>query len=93
MNEFTIGGFAISIAGHDSGQCYVIIQMDSEYIYLVDGRIRNFDRPKKKKKKHAKVLAQIDQNLVDKVKNQTVKNYELKRAIKLVKYRNSSMGG
>ena len=84
MNEFEIGAYAVSTAGHDSGKYYVIYQMDSEYVYLVDGRIRSFDRPKKKKKMHVKMLAQMNQDLADKVINQTVKQEEIKRAIKIV---------
>lgn len=89
MSEFKIGGFAVSAAGHDTGKCYVIIQMDSEYVYLVDGRIRTLDRPKKKKKMHVNMLVHSDQILVDKVINQSVKNEEIKRAIKLLQCGNS----
>ena len=90
MNEFQIGGFAVSAAGHDAEKSYVIIQMDKEYVYLVDGRIRTLDRPKKKKKIHVKMLAQSDQNLSEKVINYLVKDEEIKRAIKMVKSVNSS---
>lgn len=93
MNEFTIGSFAMPKAGHDTGKCYVIIQIEAEYVYLVDGRIRTLDRPKKKKMMHIQILGQSDQDLADKVKNRTVKNEEIKRAIKLLQYGNSSKGG
>lgn len=83
MNEFNIGGFAISAAGHDFGKCYVIIQMDSEYVYLVDGRIRTLNRPKKKKYKHVTML-KTDRVLEAKVINGTVKDEEIKRSIKLL---------
>lgn len=85
MNELKIGGYAVSEAGHDSGKCYVIIQADEEYVYLVDGLIRTLDRPKKKKMKHVKMLEQFEQLLADKVINKTVRNEEIKRAIKLLK--------
>lgn len=84
MNEFQIGGFAASKAGHDIGKCYVIFHMDSEYVYLVDGRIRTIDRPKKKKKIHVRKLAWTDQTIIEKVLNQSVKNEEIKRAIKMM---------
>jgi ribosomal protein L14E/L6E/L27E len=84
MNEFRTGSLAVSIAGHDSGKCYVIFQEDSEYVYLVDGKIRTIDRPKKKKKKHVKILAPIDPNLTKKVINHSVKNEEIKRAVRQV---------
>ena len=93
MNEFKIGGYAASVAGHDSGKYYVIIKMDSEYVYLVDGRIRTLSHPKKKKMKHIKMLEQSDQTLVDKVTNITVRNEEIKRAIKMLQYSDSSKGG
>ncbi len=84
MNEFLIGGFAKSIAGHDSGQYYVIINLDDEYAYLVDGKIRTLDRPKKKKRKHIILPEQFDPELSDKMIRQTIKNEEIKRAIKLL---------
>ncbi len=90
MNEFTIGSLVIATAGHDSGKYYVIISMDQEYVYLVDGRIRTLERPKKKKSIHIRMLSEYDLSLADKVKLNTVKNEEIKRAIKLVKSEISS---
>ena len=84
MREFTIGSFVTATAGHDSGKCYVIFEMDPEYVYLVDGRIRTLERPKKKKRIHIRMLPEIDQFLAEKVKLKTVKNEEIKRAIKLL---------
>ncbi|MDF2541018.1 MAG: hypothetical protein K0S47_736 [Herbinix sp.] len=84
MNELIIGCFAVSKAGHDFGKCYVIINAENEYVYLVDGRIRTLERPKKKKRKHMTMLTQTEVSLVDKVQNKTVKNEEIKRAIKLL---------
>jgi ribosomal protein L14E/L6E/L27E len=90
MNEFKTGSFAITTAGHDAGKCYVIFQKDQEYVYLVDGRIRTMDRPKKKKMIHIRMLSEIDQNLADKMNSNTAKNEEIKRAIKLMLYGYSS---
>ncbi|MGF7145407.1 ribosomal protein L14E/L6E/L27E [Anaerotaenia torta] len=83
-NEIITGGFAVSAAGHDSGKYYVIFYMDQEYVYLVDGKIRTLDRPKKKKKLHIRMLSEMDRSLAEKIRNQTVKNEEIKRAIKLL---------
>ncbi len=90
MNEFEIGGYAVSTAGHDSGKKYVISQTDREYVYLVDGKIRTMNRPKKKKIRHVQMLDQSNPILAEKLKNMTVKNEEIKRAIKLLQYGNSS---
>jgi ribosomal protein L14E/L6E/L27E len=86
LNEFKIGGYAVATAGHDTGKCYVIFQIENEYVYLVDGRIRTLSRPKKKKKMHLKLLEYFDQPLADKIMNQSVRNEEIKRAIKLLQY-------
>ena len=85
MKEFIIGGVAVSTAGHDTGKSYVIIEIDQEYLYLVDGRIRTLDRPKKKKIKHASMLTLLDPELIEKLHSKTVKNEEIKRALKLLK--------
>jgi len=86
MDEFRIGGYAVATAGHDSGKSYVIFLSDKEYVYLVDGRIRTIDRPKKKKKKHVTMLAGFDPVLADKVLAKSVCNEEIKRAVKLLKH-------
>lgn len=90
MNEFEVGAFAVSKAGHDSGKCYVIFHIQGEYVYLVDGKIRTLDRPKKKKKIHVQRIVKSDHILAEKVKNRSVKNEEIKRAIKLLQYGHSS---
>jgi ribosomal protein L14E/L6E/L27E len=84
MMEFEIGGFVKSRAGHDFGKTYVIFDIDKEYLYLVDGKIRTLNNPKKKKMKHLKALEQIDCSLADKVRNKTIGNEEIKRTIKLL---------
>lgn len=92
MNEFKIGDFAVSAAGHDAGKYYVIFQADSEYVYLVDGKIRPLNNPKKKKIKHIKILEAAQQNLTDRIIRHTIRNEEIKRAIKLYK-RSASVEG
>ncbi|MBH1941240.1 KOW domain-containing RNA-binding protein [Mobilitalea sibirica] len=90
MKDFIIGAFVLSKAGRDSGKCYVIFHIENEYVYLVDGKFRMIDRPKKKKKKHVEMFSYINQDLVDKVNSKTVKNEEIKRGIKLMQNVNSS---
>ena len=50
INIVEKGMLAKSKAGHDKGHLYVIYDVDETYVYLVDGRIRTIDKPKKKKK-------------------------------------------
>lgn len=52
MDRYRAGMLARSTAGHDEGRIYIIVRSERAYVYLVDGKIRTLDRPKKKKKKH-----------------------------------------
>ncbi len=56
--KMEIGMLAKSKAGHDKGHIYVIIEIDETYVYLVDGKIRTLDNPKKKKRKHVQVICE-----------------------------------
>ena len=52
MKRFEIGMLVKSIAGHDAGNVYIIVDTDPQFVYLVDGKIRTLNRPKRKKRKH-----------------------------------------
>ena len=56
MSKFKKGMLAKSKAGHDTGNVYIIVETDAEYVYLVDGKIRTLDRPKRKKRKHVQPI-------------------------------------
>ena len=56
MEKYKAGMLARSMAGHDRGKVYVIIDADDAYIYLADGRIRTLDKLKNKKKKHVQLI-------------------------------------
>ena len=58
MERFEIGMLAKSKAGHDKGHVYIIVETDATCVYLVDGKIRTLDRPKKKKMKHVQLICQ-----------------------------------
>ena len=78
-----VGKFAKSKAGHDKDQIYVILKEDAEYVYLVDGKIKTMDKPKKKKKKHIQIILKEDENVSSKIKeNKMLINEEIKVAIK-----------
>lgn len=78
-----IGEFAKSKAGHDKEKIYVIMDEQSEYVYLADGKYRTVDKLKKKKVKHIQIIhksdSQISQKLLSK---QMITNEEIKVAIK-----------
>ena len=56
MERYEIGMLAKSKAGHDKDHVYVIYGMDETYVYLIDGKLRKMENPKKKKKKHVQII-------------------------------------
>mgnify|MGYP000607869137 FL=1 len=82
MNKY-IGCFATSIAGHDHNNIYVIIDADDEYVYLVDGKIRKVNNPKKKKLKHVQLIKRTDNTIAGRINNNVaLSNEDIKYAIK-----------
>ena len=53
--------------GRDEGKVFVVIGIiDKDYLYLVDGKLRKLDRPKKKKVKHLYIYKDIiDLDVID----------------------------
>ena len=82
MNKY-IGCFATSIAEHDHNKIYVIIDADDEYVYLVDGKIRKVNNPKKKKLKHVQLIKRTDDTITGRINNNVaLSNEDIKYAIK-----------
>lgn len=79
------GLFAISRAGHDKGQMYIVIKEDGDFAYLSDGKTRKLENPKKKNSKHLQIVkTDTDKVLLEKIRNgQIIYNEEIKRAVKL----------
>lgn len=83
-DEVMTGMFAISKAGHDKGQMYLIVREEEDFYYLADGRCRRVENPKKKRKRHLQLVKTgINEKLAEKLKNnQIIYNEEIKFAIK-----------
>ena len=80
------GMLASSKAGHDKGDIYVIIKEETEYVYLVDGRLRTFEKPKKKNKKHIQIIkARLETSLLEKMQNGQADDSEIRKVIKAYK--------
>lgn len=77
-----IGAFAKSKAGHDCGEIYVIIYCDKEYAYLVNGKTKTINKPKKKKLKHIQFIDYVEPVIIERINNNLVNNENIKKAIK-----------
>lgn len=43
-----------SLAGHDNGRLYIVLDFRDGYAFVADGRHHTLEKPKKKKQKHLK---------------------------------------
>ena len=81
MDRYEPGMLAWSRAGHDTGQLYVIMRVQDEYVFLTDGRLKPLEKPKKKKKKHIQIIRQIPPEL-ETMPDGNVKNEDIRRVIR-----------
>ena len=61
MNELKIGTIAKNKAGREKGKIYIIIAMDDQYAYVVDGDQRGIENPKRKNPKHLQATKHVMQ--------------------------------
>ncbi len=59
--------FARSLAGHDKGKLYIIIETDDEYLYLADGITRTVVHPKRKKRKHIQHESKLPESIGERI--------------------------
>ncbi|WP_148409368.1 KOW domain-containing RNA-binding protein [Murimonas intestini] len=88
MERVQAGMAAISMAGHDRGHLYLILELEGDYAYLADGRLRTAERPKKKKLMHMQVIKSVPEGFRDSI-DREYKNEEIKRILKSLKMTNS----
>lgn len=50
--DIQIGLVVRAKSGRDKGRFFVVISIDGEYAYIVDGKTRRLERPKRKNLKH-----------------------------------------
>ncbi|MCH5257907.1 MAG: KOW domain-containing RNA-binding protein [Lachnospiraceae bacterium] len=85
------GMLATSRAGHDKNTVYVIIKEEAEYIYLVDGKIRTLDKPKRKNKKHIQIIKKCpDKDMAGQIQSGTVDDIMIRKFIQKYKADNDN---
>lgn len=47
-----IGTVVKSLAGHDSNSFYVVLNIQDDFAFIADGKLRTISKPKKKRFKH-----------------------------------------
>jgi len=71
-----------SLNGRDRGAYFFVIDMDDDYVYLADGKGRPADKPKRKRHKHARLIARVEGGTAKKIRSgERIQNSELRRAL------------
>ena len=84
--------FAMSKAGHDKKDIYVVIREDDEYCYLVNGKTKILAKPKKKKKIHIQLIKKLPSNVLNEIKEiNTLDDVAIKRILKSYNRRNEDV--
>ena len=84
MKPLTRGMYARSLAGHDKGRLYIILETDDIYVYLCDGGLHPLDKPKKKKRKHIQPDYDIADAIRDKLEIQEpLRDEDIRKALKV----------
>ena len=74
--------FAKSLSGHDSNQYYLIVKKDEKNVYLVNGRTKLLENPKKKNSRHIQIIRKLPDEVI-KVLSEELTDITVKRAIKI----------
>ncbi len=66
--EVQIGQVVYSKSGHDKGNALMVFSVEGEYVYLVDGRRRKLEKPKRKKTMHIQPTSYIEEGTAEKIR-------------------------
>ena len=76
-NYFIVGAVVTATAGREKGEIFLISNDNGEYAYLINGKSRTIENPKKKNKKHLHLLCKSEVAGLDmtSLSNAQVKNF------------------
>jgi len=80
LPDLQIADVVSSVAGRDAGEWFYVIKTEDQYLYLVNGKDRTLDKPKRKKRKHAEKVLRSETRVAAKLRaGDKVLNSELRR--------------
>ena len=71
------GAVVLATAGREKGELFLVLNEDNEYAFLINGKTRTIENPKKKNKKHLHLLCKSEKTGLDmsNVDNALVKKF------------------
>lgn len=78
--DICISDVVESTAGRDAGKLFYVIGTDADFLLLVNGKDRTLEKPKRKKRKHARKVLRSETRIAVKLRcGDKVLNSELRR--------------
>ena len=78
--DLSIADVVVSTAGRDAGSLFYVIDADEQFLFLVNGKDRTLEKPKRKKRKHASKVLRSETRVAEKLRQgDKVLNSELRR--------------
>ena len=83
--EISKSDIVMSLAGHDKGKLFFVIDTDGVYVTLADGKQRRVEKPKRKKLIHVRKVLRSDSKLAEKIRScEHILNTELRRELAVI---------
>ena len=84
--EISKSDIVLSLAGHDRGNVFYVMNTDGVYVFLADGKRRTVEKPKRKKCFHVRKVLRPDSILAAKIRSgEQVLNSELRRELAAIR--------
>ena len=79
-SDITVSDVVVSRAGRDQGEWFYVVDADDTYLFLVNGKDRPLDKPKRKKRKHVERVLRSETRVAEKlISGDKLLNSELRR--------------
>jgi len=79
---YSKGQIVFSKSGKDKGTAYIVYDYDKSYVYVVDGKLRGLEKPKRKNPIHIQITKNIDYDIKNKLENKDyILNSDIRKAL------------
>ena len=80
LSDIQIADVVIATAGREQGKIFYVMDVDDNYLSLVNGKDRTLEKPKHKKRRHIEKVLRSETRVAEKLRHgDKVLNSELRR--------------
>ncbi len=72
---------AKSLCGHDKNEIYVVYREENDFVYLINGKTKTIEKPKRKKQRHIQIIKNLPEEIIEMVSKELT-NETAKKIIK-----------